>query len=380
MRNFRRGALLLTTALVAAALAGCAETTFAVNAAKEATASPKQQGIYKVGDPYQINGVWYHPAEDYSYDETGIASYYGGETQGVNFHGRLTANGEVYDMNALTAAHRTLPMPSLVRVTNLENGRAIVVRVNDRGPYARGRIIDMSRRAAQLLGYEGVGTARVRVQILAQESRQLKEAMLRGAAPPGTEFVAAVPVGAVQSNALAPPPGARNAGSVTADALPPPSATLGPDNGPQPTAKSRRNHAAVPETTLGKPAAPVTARGTDVPSSTGTAQPAGPVALPREVAALPVPEQVRARATVTQTQVRPTAMFVQAGAFASYDNATRLSARLSRYGRTQISQVTANGQRLYRVRIGPVASIHEADDILDSLATEIPQARIVVAD
>jgi rare lipoprotein A len=386
MRKFRRGVLLLTTALAGAALAGCAETTFAVNAAKEATASSnRQQGIYKIGEPYQINGVWYRPAEDYNYDETGIASYYGGEQTGVNFHGRLTANGEIYDMNSLTAAHRTLPMPCLVRVTNLENGRAIVVRVNDRGPYARGRIIDMSRRAAQLLGYEGVGTARVRVQILAQESRQLKEAMLRGAAPPGTEYVAAVPVGAVQSNELAPPPGARNAGSVTADALPPPSATLGPDTTPPPpsskSAKSKRSkQPVVPETTLGKPAAPVTAQGTVAPSQPATAQPAGPVALPPEVAALPVPEQVRARATVTQTQVRPTAMFVQAGAFSSFDNATRLSARLARYGRTQITQVNANGQRLYRVRIGPVASVHEADDILDSLATEIPQARIVVAD
>src|SRR5579883_2008333 len=322
MRNFRRGALLLTTALAGAALAGCAETTFAVNAAKEATASSnRQQGIYKIGEPYQINGVWYHPAEDYNYDETGIASYYGGEQTGVNFHGRLTAHGEVYDMNSLTAAHRTLPMPCLVRVTNLENGRAIVVRVNDRGPYARGRIIDMSRRAAQLLGYEGVGTARVRVQILAQESRQLKEAMLRGAAPPGTEYVAAVPVGAVQSNELAPPPGARNAGLVTGDALPPPSATLGPaTNAPPPSSKSaKRGKAAVPETTLGRPAAPVTAQGADAPSLPASLQAAGPVPLPSEVAALPVPEQAKARATVTQTQVRPTAMFVQAGAFSSFD-------------------------------------------------------------
>src|SRR6185503_16233584 len=122
----------------------------------------------------------YYPQEDYNYDETGVASYYGGEAQGVNFHGRMTANGETYDMNALTAAHQTLPMPSLVRVTNLDNGRAIVLRVNDRGPYARGRVIDVSRRAAQLLGFEGKGTASVRVQILADESRQLKLAMLQG--------------------------------------------------------------------------------------------------------------------------------------------------------------------------------------------------------
>src|SRR5690348_9145649 len=130
--KFRRCALLLTTALAGSLLAGCAETTFAVNAAKQATRdTPKQQGIYKIGDPYQIKGVWYYPAEDYSYNETGVASFYGGEASGTNFHGRATANGELYDMNSLTAAHQTLPMPSLVRVTNLENGRSIVLRVND---------------------------------------------------------------------------------------------------------------------------------------------------------------------------------------------------------------------------------------------------------
>src|SRR5580698_1169108 len=117
------------------------------------------QGIYKVGNPYQIDGTWYYPSEDWNYNETGIASWYGEQ-----FHGKYTANGEIFDLNQLTAAHRTLPMPTVVRVTNLDNGRSIEVRVNDRGPYARGRIIDMSRRAAQLLGFEGQGTAKVRVQ------------------------------------------------------------------------------------------------------------------------------------------------------------------------------------------------------------------------
>jgi rare lipoprotein A len=141
--------------------------------------------IYKVGRPYQINGVWYRPAENYTYKMTGIASFYGGETRGINFHGRLTANGEIYDMHALTAAHKTLPMPSTVRVTNLENGRSVILRVNDRGPFIPGRIIDVSRRAANILGFEQQGTARVRVEILAAESRALKEAMLRGRpAPP----------------------------------------------------------------------------------------------------------------------------------------------------------------------------------------------------
>jgi rare lipoprotein A len=134
---------------------------------------------YKIGAPYQINGVWYRPAENFGYQEAGIASFYGGETRGVDFHGRLTANGEIYDMNALTAAHPTLPLPTLVNVTNLENGRSIVLRVNDRGPFVHGRIIDVSRRAARELGFERQGTASVRVEVLGRESRALKQVALR---------------------------------------------------------------------------------------------------------------------------------------------------------------------------------------------------------
>ena len=115
-------------------------------------------GAVKIGRPYKIRGRWYHPKDDRSYRETGSASWYG-----PNFHGRPTANGERFDQNAVSAAHRTLPLPSWVRVENLNNGRQIDVRVNDRGPFAHDRIIDLSRRAAQLLGMERSGTARVRV-------------------------------------------------------------------------------------------------------------------------------------------------------------------------------------------------------------------------
>jgi rare lipoprotein A len=141
-------------------LAACAETQLAATIAKEVT--PEQPaGNYKVGNPYQINGVWYYPAEDPYYDQEGIASWYGDP-----FHGRQTANGEIYDMKDLTAAHKTLPMPVFVRVTNLENGRSLVLRVNDRGPFVANRIIDVSRRAAQLLGFQQQGITRVRVQVV----------------------------------------------------------------------------------------------------------------------------------------------------------------------------------------------------------------------
>ena len=132
------------------------------------------RGIYKIGDPYRIKGMWYCPYENYGYRETGMASWYG-----VDFHGKRTANGELFNMNTLTAAHRTLPMPSVVCVTNLTNGRVLTVQINDRGPFVNDRIIDLSRKAAQLLGFEGQGTTWVRVEILAKESHVLKRNFLR---------------------------------------------------------------------------------------------------------------------------------------------------------------------------------------------------------
>lgn len=119
----------------------------------------KGGGRYQVGKPYKVAGRWYHPKEDTNYDKIGRASWYG-----PNFHGRLTANGEIFDQNHLSAAHPTLPLPSYVRVTNLDNGRSVVVRVNDRGPFAHGREIDLSSRTADVLDFKNQGTAKVRVQ------------------------------------------------------------------------------------------------------------------------------------------------------------------------------------------------------------------------
>jgi rare lipoprotein A len=120
---------------------------------------PKGGGIYHVGRPYSINGRTYFPSEDPGYRAEGTASWYGRD-----FHGRLTANGEVYDMHSISAAHATMPLPSYARVTNLDNGRSIIVRVNDRGPYSRGRVIDVSIGAAKALNFYGHGLARVRVE------------------------------------------------------------------------------------------------------------------------------------------------------------------------------------------------------------------------
>lgn len=125
------------------------------------------QGVErKIGNPYKVAGVWYHPKEDPTYDQIGHASWYG-----KDFHGKKTANGEIYNMNALTAAHKTLPLPTFVKVTNLENNRSIVLRVNDRGPFVAGRLIDVSRRGAQLLGFQKQGVTRVRIQVSDEQGR-----------------------------------------------------------------------------------------------------------------------------------------------------------------------------------------------------------------
>ncbi len=120
---------------------------------------PKGGGTYKIGSPYKIAGRWYIPTEDQRYDRRGLASWYG-----ADFHGRKTANGEIYDMHALTAAHPTLPIPSYAYVTSLKTGRTVLVRINDRGPYAHERIMDLSRRTAEALGVTDAGVSEVRVR------------------------------------------------------------------------------------------------------------------------------------------------------------------------------------------------------------------------
>jgi rare lipoprotein A len=151
---------------------------------------PKGGGVYRVGSPYVVGGRTYVPQEDSNYNAVGLASWYGDD-----FHGRYTANGEIFDMNAITAAHPTLPLPCYVRVTNLGNHKSIVVRVNDRGPYVGNRVIDLSVRTAKLLGFYGNGVAKVKVEYVGRaplagsDDRKL-EATLREGAPAETVRVA----------------------------------------------------------------------------------------------------------------------------------------------------------------------------------------------
>ncbi|MGI9402469.1 MAG: septal ring lytic transglycosylase RlpA family protein, partial [Rhizobiaceae bacterium] len=174
--KMRFASVLIVSIFGAVALAGCnqfkkadikTETKFSskemgVDSSPRLTVAkktPKGGGRYQVGKPYKIRGKWYTPKEDPTYVASGKASWYG-----PNFHGRMTANGEIYDQYALSAAHPTMPLPSYARVTNVENGRSVIVRVNDRGPFSKSRIIDLSSRAADLLEYKKQGIASVKVE------------------------------------------------------------------------------------------------------------------------------------------------------------------------------------------------------------------------
>jgi rare lipoprotein A len=324
-------------ALVAAALAaGCASSHAPTH---RSVTSSVERGYYKIGEPYEIDGVTYTPAEDWNYDETGIASWYG-----PDFHGKRTANGELYDMNQVTGAHKTLPMPSLVRVTNLENGRQIIVRVNDRGPYARGRVIDLSRRAAQLLAFERVGTAKVRVQIMARESQALAEAARQGQL--------AVDIAGIDPDQ--PPP------------LPPstPAYTRSPE--PRPVAVAQATAAPTPR--------PPDVAVVDEKSFIQRQVPAQKV-KGEDIGGryLPAPQ------VASVEKVHPTSIFIQAGAFSVAENAERLRTRLGTVTKTDISPAVVSGRTFYRVRIGPIATVDEADQLLARVVgAGAGDARIIV--
>jgi len=309
---------------VLAAMAGVAILAACATSEKShpVASAGQGRGLYKVGKPYQVDGIWYYPREDWSYDESGIASWYGEQ-----FHGRYTANGEVFDLNGLTAAHHTLPLPSIVQVTNLENGRSIELRVNDRGPFAGGRVIDVSRHAAQLLGFERNGTAKVRVRLLTAETMQAQAVARRN----GSEEVPGGPVEVAQA-----------APRTAVDA--------------QPLAPLRGTRAAPPAQTAS--------------------------IAPLKASAEPVPVAIDPPLTgkVTVGSAKPNAqIYIQAGAFAQMDNANRVRQRIAGLGSAQITAVRVNGSNLFRVRLGPIANVDDADKMLARvLASGLPDARIVV--
>ncbi len=289
----QKRAVIITALLASASLAACST----IPAPKLATRLPGAVGTspgalpsgaggrYKVGLPYQVAGIWYTPKEEPDYDQTGTASWYGDD-----FHMKSTANGEVFDMHAVSAAHTTLPMPSIVEVTNLDNGRKIQVRVNDRGPFVGNRLIDLSHEAARQLGYDQKGLAHVRVKYVGP-------------------------------------------------------ATLG---GPQ-TGQRYAQAAPAPGPVQPAPLAPVTVQAQDLP--------------PAPVAPVAVANSYR----------------IQAGAFASQDNAQKVASQLQANGAASIEPFQrADGVMLYRVLLAGPVDEGEAFALRDRLAASgFGQARVL---
>jgi len=298
-------------------------------------ASVTQRGTYKVGKPYKIDGTTYTPREQFNYTETGVASWYG-----PGFHTKATANGERYDQSDRTAAHRTLQMPAIVRVTNLENGMSTVVRINDRGPFARNRIIDLSRTAAQEIDIVRAGTARVRVEQLQQESMAVKDVALGGGGPDE------------QNQALAAlASGQRSAPAAAPAAAPPPPvavAAVQPEPAPPPS-----------------PQQPMT------PAQAGWGEAPPPRSAPVNVVATPPVATSAVAATPVVAASAPGAhasgFYIQVGAFSTPENAERQRSAVRSYGTTEVTHGAASGREVYRVRLGPYTTSDAAGIVADRL-------------
>jgi len=309
-------ALFLLSAMLL--LQGCTTAELAIDLFKKQQRNSAQNGAkphYKVGNPYQVAGIWYYPKRDLTYDETGLASWYGEETAKL---GRPTANGEAFDPKLASAAHRTLPLPSVVRVTNLDNGKSLVVRVNDRGPFVAGRIIDLSYEGARLLGFVDNGLAKVRVQILAEQSLRLENLAKRGQFPDLS--------------------------------------SSDPDNLPE------MNAAATPKVNMVAKSSKIKAR-----VSSGETQ-----------SALDLLSQSQVGEVISVAPVS-TRIWVQVGAFHSEIQATSFLLKFNNVGRGKVHKITRQGKTLYRARLGPINDVAVADKMLDEVfKIGYPGARIIV--
>lgn len=261
---------------------------------------------YVLGKPYQVGAVWHYPMESYDLRETGLAGVIPAA------HAALTTDGEVFDQDAIAAAHPTLQLPAIARVTNLENGRAMLVRLNDRGSGNPARLVEVTRRVASRLGIQGV--ARVRLEVLAEESHTVADTL----ADAPKLAIQSAPRGAVEVAELPPPPGARVVGGISVAR-----------RGPAPAEAVR----------------------------------AAPLRLPD---------------TVTQGPVAPGELWVRLDTFEDYQYAAVQRARLSGL-RPRIVSLSEGRTRKFRVEIGPVADVRQAERMLDqAFAAGIPDARIVV--
>lgn len=310
-------------------------------------------GIYKVGNPYQIAGRWYYPKEDYNYSETGMASWYG-----EDFNGKVTANGERYNMNTLTAAHRTLPLPCIVKVTNLQNGRSIIARVNDRGPYVKDRIIDLSKHGAQLLGYMGQGTTKVKVEILAKESKALKTAMLNEPTADKEAALAAAESARPAESLYESSAERQKVGAKEEEKMAAIYASAG--------GKTVQVGDYEPKVATGEPVAYGSAASADGGQKKGSyGQMNGNAKVTDNKGVYGVaatnPDASGGKATTDKGfRYMNGYYYIHAGSFSRYDLAHQQLVRLKEYGNPHITNVEVNGKNYYRVVVGPYSHRQEA--------------------
>lgn len=332
--------VLLTIAL----LSGCTEMYVGSHIFKKGLGqyACKEEGDMKVGAPYSVDGVRYEPMiSSLGYSERGVASWYG-----KDFHGKASANGECYNMYAYTAAHKTLPLPSVVRVTNLENNTSIVVKVNDRGPFVAGRVIDMSYAAAESLGMVGNGTAPVLIEAIGGPHHYA------GGARNNTQLAAQLP-NYQRSLGVTPAP------TLSTSYVPP-----APESEELEPVKPSPTVLEAPLTDVQTPMPPTEVAKLDD-------------SLPPDAVALP-PEPVTPPANTAP--LLHTNMYVQVGAFGSTVNAEKVMDKLRTTEPTAaLSKLEANGSTLTRVRSGPYGSIAEAEAALARLkAAGFDGARVAI--
>ena len=332
---------------------------------------PKGGGHVVIGDPYRVAGRTYIPQDNPSYSAVGLASWYGDA-----FHGRLTANVEVYDVGGLTAAHPTMPLPSYARVTNLQNGRSIVVRVNDRGPFAEGRIIDVSERVAGVLGFQDNGTARVKVDYVGparmdgQDERMLM-ASYRAPDAGNTMFASNFTLPRAQTPTFAPrAPSAPVPQVVLASATSRPKPTFASAVQASATSAPMMIEPAVaqqpytPAFDAADPLAPIIMQSGTISSYASSDH---PTAAEQAVDVLAQPDALQAalnraaaKKAVELGATREAATFVgshapspviQLGSFADADNAKRLAASFTRFGQVETLPQVQGGRTLTAVRV-----------------------------
>ncbi len=320
----------------------------------------------KLGKPYRVGGQTYIPTYDPNYNEVGMASWYG-----PGFHGGRTANGEEFDKYAFTAAHTTLPLPSVVRVTNLKNGRQVYVRINDRGPFAEGRIIDLSKAAAEHIDLVRQGVGKVRVEYMREESQRVVDLMNRGRDPASIDLAGEIM--------------GRGRTQVAAHNVSPPSDKTNwwEYVNPIPTAHAQEPTddplvAAVPQDEMDvqelapvyqQPPTEPMPHSTFTPAALPEAQAVEQMPAPTPVGELPL--SVKAMEITGPVPVVATrSYYVQLGSFSVQANAESLKSRLTAVGPVLIEPATGpNGNPVYRVRMGPFASAAEAESMLTHAKT-----------